>query len=93
MLVPHFEAEESDDYFGALIAERPRVVGRVNQLRDDHERLSEDLGILIELAEGALGYELGSRLERFLIAFELHERAENALLQEVCFRDDGESGA
>lgn len=92
-LIPHFASEQAEEYFGSLIAEQPHLLRQVEQLQRDHEQLTEDLDRLTQLAANARGSELGPRLERFLDAFEAHERAENALLQEFCLMDEGENGA
>jgi signal transduction histidine kinase len=89
-LIPHFAAEQAEEYFGSLVTEQPRLLQRVERLQAEHAELAEALDRLIELARSEDGGpELGVRLGQFLDSFEAHEHAENRLMQEFLLLDEG----
>jgi hypothetical protein len=79
-LVAHFAAEEADDFFGSLVSQ-PRLLSRVKRLQAEHAELAFAAECLLTLARAkARKSDLAARVVRFLDRFEVHERAENALL-------------
>lgn len=88
-LTVHFETEESDDAFAALIADQPRLLRRVAALRTEHVEMTEALAGLVELATIGRSAELCARLAPLLDRFDAHERAETDLLQDLVLVDEG----
>lgn len=87
-LVLHFAAEEAEEFFGSLVTDEPRLLQRVEALQDEHGRMAEAVGQLLESAKsGAPGPEMAERITRFLGWFTAHEHAENALMQEFLLLD------
>jgi hypothetical protein len=92
-LLPHFAAEELEECCGSLITEEPRLLGQLGRLQSEHTEIATALDELLEFARAKPpGGELATRLDRFLHRFEAHERAENALMQELVLLDEGTSG-
>jgi hypothetical protein len=89
----YFDAEESENYFGALLADRPRLKTEVGKLRDAHEGFRDSVGSLRRLAaDESQDTRLAAGIDRVLDDFEEHEQAENALLQEFFLTDEGYGG-
>jgi hypothetical protein len=92
-LLPHFVAEEADEFFGSLVAEEPRLLQLVERLEAQHEEMADTLDDLLRFAlSRPPGPELASRLNQFLDRFDEHEHAENALLQDSLLLDEGGGG-
>jgi hypothetical protein len=92
-LYAHFSTEESDAYFGALVAERPSLSSRVGNLRSDHELIVRTLASLpVRAAAGSTGRELSILLGNVLDFLQAHERRENLLMQDYLLRDEGVPG-
>lgn len=92
-LILHLAAEEAEEFFGSLVTEQPSLLQRVERLQDEHLRMAEALGRIVESAKsGAPGPKLAERITRFLDWFDAHEHAENALMQEFFVLDQGGSG-
>jgi hypothetical protein len=90
-LIPHFAAEQAEEYFGSLVTEQPRLLRRVERLQAEHAELAEALERLMEFARSDdRGPGLGGRLGQFLDWFEAHEHAENELMQEFLLLDEGQ---
>lgn len=91
-LLTHFAAEETDDFFGGSVG-RPALLGRVHRLQAEHAELAFAAECLLSVARTApRRSDLYAGVIRFLDRFEVHEHAENALLQEVLLTDDGDGG-
>lgn len=84
----HFLAEESDGYFGTLVAELPTLLPRVAELRADHTRMMEIIGELRRLASAP---DQRARLASETLAlderFKAHERVEADLVREFLLQD------
>ena len=92
-LIPHFAAEEAEEFFGSLVTDQPRLLRQVERLQAEHDEMAGGMERLLELAaSGSVGPDLALRLERFLDQFEAHEHAENALMQEFVLLDEGAGG-
>ena len=92
-LLIHFAAEEAEDFFESVVKSQPGLVQRAMHLQGEHAELAFALECLFVLAKTAPRKpELAARLVRFLDRFELHEHAENALLQELLLTDEGCGG-
>jgi len=89
----HFEAEEDEGYFGALVAGRPELGPPIERLRAEHRRISARGAELLALSESSrVPREVASRLRELLDSFDAHESAENELLQDFFGRDEGGAG-
>jgi len=92
-LEKHFAAEESEGYFGTLVAESPALASTVEHLLSEHREFLVTVRRLLDLSASAkYRAEFAVTLSGFLARFEVHEHAENRLLQEFFLRDEGESG-
>lgn len=88
-LIPHFLAEQAEEYFGSLVTDQPRLLEQVQHLQAEHAEMAETLGKLLEFTQtGPPGPDLARRLTRFLDQFDAHEHAENTLMQEFLLLDD-----
>lgn len=92
-LRPHFVAEDSDDYFGTLVAERPSFVPRISHLREEHAEMIRAAERVLALTTGhAHPTQIAAEVGDLLDLFEAHEHAETQLLQEFFSVDDGGGG-
>jgi hypothetical protein len=92
-LIPHFAAEEAEEFFGSLVTDQPSLLQQVERLQDDHVEMAEALDALQKFAEsGPSGPELAARITQFLDRFDAHEHAENTLMQEFFLLDQGGGG-
>lgn len=92
-LLPHFAAEEAEEFFGSLVTDQPSLLKRVERLQDDHVEMAEALDALQKFAEsGPSGPELAARITQFLDRLDEHEHAENTLMQEFYTLDKGGGG-
>jgi iron-sulfur cluster repair protein YtfE (RIC family) len=89
-LTRHFEIEEADAYFGAIVQERPSVLHTIAELKLEHAAMLHslvELGLLA--ADDRRWKELGVPISRLIAQLKVHEHAENELLQELVLRDEG----
>jgi hypothetical protein len=78
----HFQAEESQEYFGALVADSPTLAGSVATLRRQHRAMLAILDALALLACGARARKQFETTVSILInTFHSHERAEALLIR------------
>lgn len=86
----HFAAEESDGYFSTLVDDCPEFTERIDRLKGEHAEMIRTMERLVELVNArTANRELGSELRQFVDRFQMHERAENTILQEFFLRDHG----
>ena len=90
----HFALEEAGGYFAEVCEARPRLVGEIKRLREQHEQFQDQLKEMSRLAAESSNPTTGWRaVERSFndMARELlkHEAAENQLIQEAYSRDLG----
>lgn len=79
----HFLAEESEGYFGTLVAELPALLPRIAELRADHTRMMEIIGELRRLVgDVSACSELASGASALNERFKAHERIEADLLRD-----------
>lgn len=91
-LILHLAAEEAEEFFGSLVTEEPRLLGRVASLQTEHGEMADVLDHLVEFARGRPPDSVvAARLTEFLDRFDAHEQAENALMQEFFLLDEGGS--
>jgi hypothetical protein len=92
-LIPHFAAEEAEEFFGSLVTDQPSLLQQVERLQGEHLEMADALDQLLEFAKSEPSWpELAVRLTRFLDRFDAHEHAENALMQEFLVLEGGGSG-
>jgi hypothetical protein len=91
-LIPHFAAEQAEEFFASLATEKPWMLKRVERLQEEHRQMADAIDPLLELARDDPGPGLALRLSNFLDSFDEHERAENALMQEFFLLDEGAGG-
>jgi hypothetical protein len=92
-LLPHFAAEELEEFCGSLVTQEPRLLGRLGRLQAEHGDIASALGELVDFAwTRPSGRDLAVRIGRFLKVFAKHEHAENELMQELVLLDEGTSG-
>jgi hypothetical protein len=88
-LAEHFEAEESDDYFGAIAREAPWLGREITGMKDEHRRL---LALLARLVLAAARRErpkvLAHQAQRITALLQMHERKEGHLLRRFFLADD-----
>jgi hemerythrin-like domain-containing protein len=77
----HFAREESDGYFGTVVASVPDLNVDIAWLQAEHGEIIETMLELLRMCEYADGQRLAGALERTLEAFEAHERRETELIQ------------
>lgn len=83
-LVEHFEAEESDSYFGVVADEGPDLKSQIAALKWEHLAMLRAVDELVRLAEDRSRWPQLSTPTRELIAqLERHERAESVLLRNL----------
>lgn len=80
-LTAHFDSEESEQYFGVVVEEEPRLGENVAELKWQHLAMLRDAALLCGLAaDHERCAELAERTRRLIADLERHERAESALL-------------
>lgn len=93
LLIPHFAAEQAEEFFGSLVTEEPRLLQRVERLQAEHWEMAEALDRIAEFARGLPpGPLLAARLTQLLDSFDTHEHAENELMQDFLLLDKGGDG-
>lgn len=89
-LVEHFAREEASDLFQAELLRRPDLADQAEQLGRQHREMEAALrGLGAALDTAPVGQEFGDGLHRLLVDLRHHERAEDRLLLEVYWRDEG----
>ena len=93
-LQTHFEFEEEEDYFPALVQLAPRKAAVVEQLMQEHREMLAEVEDLIQIARDDLDTakdttDLANQFARFREMLEAHEHEENLLLQDVYTEDIG----
>jgi signal transduction histidine kinase len=90
LLLIHFAAEEAEEFFGSLVTDQPWLLDRIGRLQREHGQLATALDDLLEFARSEPRVtELTAHVERFLGRLDAHERAENALMQDLILLDEG----
>jgi hemerythrin-like domain-containing protein len=84
----HFAREESDGYFGTVIASLPDRNVDIAWLQAEHGEIIETMLELIRMCEYGDGQRLAGALERTIEAFEAHERRETELIQQFLQSDN-----
>lgn len=90
--------EEQGGYLPNVVSSRPNWENRVNQLREEHSHLREQIGQLVpQIEDEALWqserFESACRAIRDLLEeVDQHDREEVALLQETLLWDEGGEG-
>jgi hypothetical protein len=83
-LVEHFAAEESREYFGAVLTEAPRLSRAIAALTAEHLTILRTLEMVYEMAlEPTRWHYLPSPLRRLLKDIERHEATETKVLHEL----------
>lgn len=89
-LSQHFAAEETEGYFGTVVAERPLFQHRILELRAEHAAMLRALSELRVIAADRRRWnEIAIPMSRLIGQLQAHERTETALLQEYFLQDDG----
>lgn len=89
-LAEHFQAEEGEAYFGAIVCERPALREQIQALGAEHaSMLSEVSSFCIIASEPARVDLLPALVRRFLAGFRAHERGETRLVQAFLRGEDG----
>lgn len=82
-LAQHFHAEETDAYFGAVLADRPTFMITIGELKAEHQLMLETLRELCALADDAGRWrEIVLPVLNLIARLQAHEQRETALLQE-----------
>jgi len=85
-LKAHFAAEESADYFGAVLEEAPALGSRITELEREHQGMLASIETLLPLARARDSWPgLLLRTRELIVTFERHERSESVLLRELFF--------
>ena len=91
----HFEGEERGTMYRDLPETKPRLAGRIDELRAEHDRLLVDLDVAVQQVADLSGGRVGEAAKvrdsiRDLIAtLRLHEANEARLLQSAYWREVG----
>ena len=83
----HFAREESDGYFGTVMASLPDRGVDIAWLQAEHGEMIESLLELLRVCEVGDGPRLARGLEGLIDAFERHERRETELIQSFLLSD------
>lgn len=82
-LAQHFHAEETEAYFGAVLAERPAFMLTVSELKAEHRLMLETLRELCARThDRARWSEIVSPVLNLIARLRVHEQRETALMQE-----------
>lgn len=85
-LEQHFGAEESDDYFGTVVAENPKLEAEIVALKAEHATMLSAVEVLAQLAsEPARWTHLPGPTRLLVMQLERHEGAESKLLRSFFF--------
>jgi hypothetical protein len=89
-LSKHFQSEEGDAHFGAIVMERPSLLPKIARLKVEHVVLLEAASELRTIAAHSSRWtELVALTLRLVAELRTHEHAETELMQEFFLRDDG----
>lgn len=88
-LSKHFDAEQSDAYFGVIRADRPSLAPVIAEFEEVHVRLLALSDELIALYETRRWNDLARTAAQLAALFRQHERQESLLMQEFLVRSDG----
>jgi iron-sulfur cluster repair protein YtfE (RIC family) len=93
-LIEHFATEEADGYFGTLATDCPRLASAVVRLEVEHEEMRREIKEIRALAgRSGSATEAGRRIGALIGRLQIHEHAENVLLQEFYLADDGQDSS
>jgi hypothetical protein len=85
-LAGHFAAEESEAYFGTVVAEEPQLVVEIDALKMEHVSMLGAVDVLVELAADAGRWTgLPAPTRRLIAQLERHEGSESKLLRKFFF--------
>lgn len=90
--------EEEGGYMQGAVEEKPHLTDRASTLRGDHERFRVMLREIMQRLKEAAAQaeppvdECCAALSELLARIDLHERTEQALLQETLYDEGGEGG-
>jgi hypothetical protein len=91
-LIGHFVVEKAEELYAGLFTEEPRLMERVERLNVERKEIVRAMDELMNLAQGGPpGHELALSLAPFLDWVDLHERAENAVMQDFLLLDPSET--
>jgi hypothetical protein len=83
-LTGHFGAEESPEYFGAVMDEAPELVPAIGGLKWEHMTMLHAVEVLCGIAlDRARWRDLAAPTRELIGQLERHERAESALLRRL----------
>jgi Hemerythrin HHE cation binding domain len=83
-LAEHFEAEESDQYFGVVVEEQPSLKTQIAALKWAHLTMMRALdGLCVLAAETGQWQQLPGPTRDLVTQLELHEREESGLLRNL----------
>lgn len=83
-LTEHFRAEESDQYFGVVMEEQPRLKSQIAGLKWAHLAMARAVESLCELAADRERWrQLPGPTRELVSQLELHEREESVLLRNL----------
>jgi len=89
-LAQHFHAEETEAYFGAVLAERPAFMLTVAELKAEHQLMLETLRELCTLTDDRARWsDIVSPILNLIARLQAHEQRETALLQEYFEQEPG----
>lgn len=85
VLAEHFAFEQRPQYLATVLEQRPELEHKAQELRSEHDFLSEELDNLIDdgLAGRSSIYELRRQTLEWLSLIQFHESRENLLLQDA----------
>jgi hypothetical protein len=85
-LEQHFGAEESDDYFGTVVAEAPGLEPAIAALKSEHATMLGAVEVLVQLAaDPARWSHLPGPTRLLVMQLERHEGSESKLLRNLFF--------
>lgn len=85
-LAQHFSAEESEEYFGTVVAEDPQLRAEIDTLKAEHATMLDTVGALVEIAaDPARWTDLCGPTRRLVMQLERHEGSESKLLRSFFF--------
>lgn len=98
VLKTHFAMEEFYGYFQNALVANPSISPRAEAIRDEHQTLFLQLTQIVDLAEQVLYQEcsrdtnmdqVNVEFEKFELALQVHEDAENELIMRLCNEEIG----
>lgn len=84
-IAEHFRFEEDNGYMDAVLHREPNLTRTVENLRDEHRRIAQDLDRLIEETKkgGCLDEAFRDQVRSWIEEVLRHESRENALVQDA----------